>query len=582
MIKIIAEVANVHEGEFDYMLQLVKKLANTKINGIKFQYVIPSEFGDENSENYIELDRLKFTYDEFVSLLHACPQEMAVYYDIFAVGSFNQVLKLKNENPNYNIAGVKLHVTNSMDFNLIRKAADNFNSVFISISGLTAIEINRIVLFAKKENIFDKIILVYGVQNYPTKPESIKINKLSELKKIFDIQVSLSDHLDGDNPIAADMISYAQLLGYDYIEKHVTLDRSRRLDDDHAALTVEELSRAIEKLEILQSTFASNVLSLSEDEIDYRNKAKQAVYAAKEIAAHNRIDFADVVMKRQEGADRELNLLNISEVLGTETLSSISSGIKLNPKHLKKSIKGYILVRSASNRHPGKCYEKAYENVETLSMLIQRLKKSHQVNDWILCTTSGAEDDGIENIAIAENIKIVRGSENIFERLNLAFETFGIPEIMLRITADNVFIDAGHIDNILPEFIEGNYDYYRHSKVIDGCDFEFIKYHAFESLDSYFSNFRAEAEYMTLYLTNSYFNTLPAKEYTTNIDFEKYRFTLDYAEDLENIRTIIKGLGNAEFNYAELCNYLAGPNDYKSFVPNNKAFNIRANKKILF
>lgn len=582
MTKIIAEVANVHEGEFSYMKELVTQLLKTEVDVVKFQYVIPSEFGDPGSENYVELDRLKLSHEEFCTLLDLFPKSFHVYFDVFAEGSYERVLDLKQKYSHLNIDAVKLHVTNSMDFALLARAVSDFGKVFISVSGLTAIEISEIVRNAREMGVFEKIVLVYGVQNYPTKPETIKINKLSELKKIFGVAVALSDHLDGDNMIASDMISFAYLLGYDFIEKHVTLDRSRRLDDDHAALNLDELVMGIDKLKMLKSTFADNVLALSADEMDYRNKAKQAIYTARDIPADSALAAQDIVMKRQEGADRRENYLNLSDVLGRRSSSTIPGGKRLDYDSVERDTIGYILVRSASSRFPGKCYQEVQPGMETLRLLIQRLKGSKEVKRWVLCTTSDAADEGVEKIAASENIEVVRATENVYQRLQAAFDKTGYPDILLRITADNVFIDPAHIDAIMPEFVHGNYDYYRHAKVIDGCDFEIIRTAAYRTLEVYFSNYQDEAEYMTLFLNNSYFRILPAKEYETGLDFEKYRFTLDYSEDLDNIKSLVKSLGGIAFSYKELCDKLKSSTAYKEFFPPNKAFNIKAIKRTLF
>lgn len=582
MTKVIAEVANVHEGEFDYMHQLVSQLIETGVDAVKFQYVIPSEFGDPGSENYVELDRLKFTHEEFGKLLDIFPDNFNVYFDVFAAGSYERVIDLKHKNPRLNINGVKLHVTNSMDFSLLIHAARDFERVFISVSGLTAIEINEIVLFAKSNHFFERIVLVYGVQNYPTKPESIKVNKLSELKKVFGVQVALSEHLDGDNIIASDMIAYAFLLGYDYIEKHVTQDRSRRLDDDHAALNLNELKTGIEKMRMLASTFTDNVLALSADEMDYRNKAKQAIYAATDLDAGTEILPAHVAMKRQEGADRVPNFLNLKDILNKRATSAIPANRKLHYADIEHSVVGYILVRSASSRYPGKCYQEVADGVETLRMLIRRLKKAATVQKWVLCTTADAADDGIENIGKSEGLDVVRSTENVYQRLQAAFDHTGVPDVMLRITADNVFIDPAHIDAIMPKFLEGNYDYYRHAEVIDGCDFEIIKSDAYKTLEVYFTNYREEAEYMTLYLRNSYFNTMPIEKYETGLNFENYRFTLDYLEDLQNIRALVNAMGTMDFSYTDLCEKLKNSQVYTPFSPPNKAFTIKADKKTVF
>lgn len=582
MTKVIAEVANVHEGDTGYMKKLVSQLPATGVDAIKFQYVIPSEFGDPGSENYIELDRLKFHHEEFQELLDELPDGFTVYYDVFAEGSYNRVKELKKANARLQIGGVKLHVTNSMDFELLKAACNDFETVFISVSGLTAIEIDKIIRFAISEGIFDKIVLVYGVQNYPTKPESIKLNKLSELKKVFGVAVALSEHLDGDNIIATDTIAYSYLLGYDYVEKHVTLDRSRRLDDDHAALNLDELTLGIAKMRMLESTMSDNVLALSEDELDYRNKAKQAIYSQQALGAGAEIQRAQTVMKRQEGNDRKPNFLNPADVFGAKIKSDIPAGKRLEYADFERSIIGYVLVRSASSRYPGKCYQNAAPDVETLRLLLQRLKRSRTVQEWVLCTTLDVADDGIETIGTSEGLKVVRSTENVYQRVEAALAETGMPDVMLRITADNVFIDPEHIDSILPEFLQGNYDYYRHAKVIDGCDFEIVKGDAYRTLDSYFTNYKIEAEYMTLYLNNSYFRILEAKTYDMGLNFEDYRFTLDYKEDLDNIQALVAKIGRLDFTYAELCSTLKATNVYQPFSPPNKAFTIRANKKTLF
>lgn len=582
MTKVIAEVANVHEGETSYMKKLVSLLPETGVDAIKFQYVIPSEFGDPGSENYIELDRLKFSHDEFQELLDVLPDQFTVYYDVFAEGSYSQVMALKKANTRLNVAGVKLHVTNSMDFELLQAACEDFDTVFISVSGLNAIEIDKIIRYAKTTDIFDKIVLVYGVQNYPTKPESIKLNKLSELKKVFGVAVALSEHLDGDNIIAADTIAYSYLLGYDYVEKHVTLDRSRRLDDDHAALNLDELKMGIAKMRMLETTMSDNVLALSEDELDYRNKAKQAIYSGDTMQAGTVVQRANTVMKRQEGEDRKPNFLNPADVFGARIKSDIPAGRRLEYGDFERSIVGYVLVRSASSRYPGKCYQDAAPGVQTLRLLLQRLKRSKTVQQWVLCTTDDAADNGIEDIGSSEGLKVVRATENVYQRVEAALAATGLPDIMLRITADNVFIDPAHIDAIMPEFIAGNYDYYRHAKVIDGCDFEIVKGDAYRTLDSYFTNYKVEAEYMTLYLNNSYFRILEAKTYDTGLDFESYRFTLDYKEDLDNIQSLVSAIGALDFSYNTLCETLKSTTVYKPFSPPNKAFTIRANKKTLF
>ena len=576
-MKIIAEIANVHEGSEQYLLNTVEILIKDGISNIKFQYIVPSEFGNEGSSSFLEFDRLSFTHKFYEDLLNNKLSGVNVFFDIFGDESFNKVVELNKLNK---IQGVKIHTTNSMDFELIEKSINIFEEVFISISGLTATEISQMMSYINSNGFLNQIVLFYGVQTYPTKIESIKLNKLVDISKIYNVKIGLSEHLDGDNLLARDIVSFAWLLGYDYIEKHVTLDRSRRLDDDHSALELKELVTIKQELNKIKALFADNVLELDESEKKYRSSAKKILVTNKNIKKGDIISRDDIHSIRQDDEYLE-NYINFDDVIGRAANKRLMAGEKFSRKSLDQNIYALIIVRSESTRYPEKCYSKIGE-YESIKILINRIKKSTRINKIILCTTTSKADDRLEEIAKEEKISCIRGDENVGRRISLAFDTYQTPDFFFRLTGDNILVDSQHLDNAIDKVIFEDTEYYRHDNVIDGCDFEIVKSHAFNSLPLYYKNFEDNSEYMTLYLNNNFFRKSDSLIYEACIDYKKYRLSFDYEQDLFNLQTLHTFLQDVYASYENIYKALNENNLYKDFSFDDKSLDINISKRATF
>ena len=269
----------------------------------------------------------------------------------------------------------------------------------------------------------------------------------------------------------------------------------------------------------------------------------------------------------------------------SDSLLDYAQGNKIN-KQKKEwgAIYSLVFVRSGSSRFPGKCYEKVGE-WESLKFLIKRIKKSKASDKIIVCTTLENGDDRIVQMAEEEGVLCYRGEENVVKRVEGLFNAFGRPHAFFRFTADNLFVDPVHIDEACKKFLEGNFDYYRHAKVIDGCDFEIIREAAWSSLFWYFANLLSdkESEYLTLFFKNGYFKEMQSMEYKIPVNWSEYRYTLDYKEDLENIRRVFAQLKDIDFNYSELGEVLLkNKNVYFPFNPENKALDIHISKRFIF
>src|SRR3954464_13959072 len=91
--------------------------------------------------------------------------------------------------------------------------------------------------------------------------------------------------------------------------------------------------------------------------------------------------------------------------------------------------------------------------------IVHRLKASHLIEDIAIATTTNPLDDAIVEFAAAEGVSVVRGPEdNVLARFARAAEQLDA-DIIVRVSSDAPFIDAGFVDHLVATLIEQDGDY---------------------------------------------------------------------------------------------------------------------------
>lgn len=202
-----------------------------------------------------------------------------------------------------------------------------------------------------------------------------------------------------------------------------------------------------------------------------------------------------------------------------------------------------IQARNGSTRLPGKVTKKV-GNETVLGVLIERLKGSEEIERIIVATTERAEDDSIEEIALAHGADVFRGSEkDILDRFHEAAKRFDV-DIIARITADNPFTDVGLLDKMSRTLIAESYDYISAEGLALGLGSEVFTFRALERAWEN-SKERYCREHVTPYIYEHrgdfkigvYRDIEPIKK-------SEVRLTIDTGEDLEVYRRIYEHFGD--------------------------------------
>lgn len=118
-----------------------------------------------------------------------------------------------------------------------------------------------------------------------------------------------------------------------------------------------------------------------------------------------------------------------------------------------------IQARIGSTRLPNKMVLPFYKEKGILETIIIRLLEANLEVPIIIATSDKEKDNSIEHIALKYQLKIFRGSEqNVLDRYIKAAEKFNIDKI-IRICADNPFLDIFDLSQQIKTFKQMNVDY---------------------------------------------------------------------------------------------------------------------------
>lgn len=210
-----------------------------------------------------------------------------------------------------------------------------------------------------------------------------------------------------------------------------------------------------------------------------------------------------------------------------------------------------IQARMGSTRLPGKVMMKI-QGKTVLNHVISRVKQSKEIDDIVIATTIKSDDDIIEEEALRLNVKCFRGSEeDVLSRYYYAAKENNA-DVIVRITSDCPLIDPKIVDEIIKLYNMHNYGIVANASsdltkrtYPRGLDTEVF---SFEQLEIAYkrADLKYQREHVTPYI---YENCNNAFFYKNDVDYSKYRWTLDTEEDFELISKIYDKLygGNHDF-----------------------------------
>lgn len=287
-VRYVAEIASAHEGSPDRIIEICDRITARADVSIKLQVFVAEELCASFNPALQTFRKLQIPFDvwdRLITDLHG--KGFSLFVEPYGRTAWEWALEDKRLD--LKISGSEL--TPSRLQVIHQECSANHRDVIIGLAGSTQSEIDRVrsVLCDFSSSL---PYLQVGFQAFPTSISDLRIGKRPESSWNTPLKFAYADHTDGAQYDKGLGICGAALaLGYELIEKHVTINREARGTDFFSSINAEEFDTFCSHLrdvEIAVNNPFDN--KMSNAEFEYRLKFKKYLVAADNIAPGSVID----------------------------------------------------------------------------------------------------------------------------------------------------------------------------------------------------------------------------------------------------------------------------------------------------
>jgi N-acetylneuraminate synthase len=262
---LIAEIGINHNGSIKLAKQLIDLAKKYNFNAVKFQkrdldICIPEDQKNKirstpwGEMTYLEYkQRVEFGEKEFREIDSYCKKIKIQWF--CSAWDTKSLSFLKKFNAKYNKVASAM-ITNRP---LLKLIAQEKKLTFISTGMSNMKDIDYAVKIFKKNKC--NFVLMHCVSNYPCQEKDLNLNLITTLRNKFKCQMGYSGHESTVSPSIA-----AWFLGVDYIERHITLDRSMYGTDQAASLSEQGIAQLADLLSKFPVMFGNGKKTISKEE----------------------------------------------------------------------------------------------------------------------------------------------------------------------------------------------------------------------------------------------------------------------------------------------------------------------------
>jgi len=242
---VISETACGHEGQIDKLYQLIDCAVDGGAKIIKFQIYYTYERAIEGQFEWDLFSKSELKPKEWdKAVQYARQKNLIIFADVFGKASLAFAHEL-------GVDGFKIHSEDLLNTYFIAEAASLKKVLIIGVGGAHRIEMYSLLNFLKKRDLLHNVVLMTGVQTFPTPLDAHSLDEISDLISIYSsygVKVGFSDHVAGDLEEAKVIPLMALAKGAAVIEKHITVNRDDKWTDYHSALSKKDFKSFMEQV----------------------------------------------------------------------------------------------------------------------------------------------------------------------------------------------------------------------------------------------------------------------------------------------------------------------------------------------
>lgn len=328
---VIAEVAQAHDGSVNMAHAFIDAAAEAGADAIKFQTHIAEaestaaeqwrvKFSHQDASRYDYWRRMEFSPGQWAELYrHARQRNLLFLSTPFSEAAANLLSEI-------GVDAWKVASGELSNIPLLEHLGTLPRPFLISTGMSGWAEIDKAVAAAR--NTGNPTALFQCTSMYPTPPEKVGLNVLSEMRKRYGCPVGLSDHTGRLETAVA-----AAVHGINLLEVHVTFHKRMFGPDVPASLTFEELATAIRMIRYVESMNANPVDkdAVAAELAPMRNLFTKSIVAARDLRAGAALARSDLALKKPGNgmsADR------LPSIIGRRLSSDVARDTQISDGHL--------------------------------------------------------------------------------------------------------------------------------------------------------------------------------------------------------------------------------------------------------
>ncbi|MBG0791122.1 MAG: N-acetylneuraminate synthase family protein [Desulfovibrionaceae bacterium] len=329
-VYILAEMACAHDGSPEKAKRLIDAAKAAKADGVQLQFFCTDELVTPNNKIHSLLKRIELDREQWRDI-HAHARQSGL--DVWACTFDLPSVALAGE---LGVDGIKLNSSDLASPDMIR-AVSALGIPFTLGTGASTLEEIAQALDVAREAGGEDIVLMHGVQNFPTALKDANLKRIKLLRSLFPNCVGYADHTDASLPEAKVIDLTALGMGACLLEKHITLDRSEKGVDYQAALEPQELKEYVAAVRGVETGLGSDALRpLTESDKQYRKFQKKSIVAARDLTAGQAIT-GDTVRFLRTGGTPAIPPSRFSELDGRILKEGVSAMTPIKMEHLAES-----------------------------------------------------------------------------------------------------------------------------------------------------------------------------------------------------------------------------------------------------
>jgi len=307
---LIAEVAQTHDGSLGLAHAFIDAAAKAGADAIKFQTHIAAaestlresfriKFSTQDDSRYAYWKRMEFTEEQWHGLaVHAREKKLHFLSSPFSLEAAELLKQVGMEA--WKIASGEIS-----NIPMLKWIAATKQPMILSTGLATWADIDEAAALLKNSKI--PLALLQTTTRYPTPPEEVGLNLISDLRKRYSCIVGISDH---SGTIFPGLASY--MLGGRIVEVHLSLSRDMFGPDVSSSVTAEELTMLANGLRFFEQAVNNPV---------DKNVAMEKISPLREL-------FGKSVVARQR--------LETGSVLGPENITLKKPGGGIPPREIDR------------------------------------------------------------------------------------------------------------------------------------------------------------------------------------------------------------------------------------------------------